>query len=110
MRLLFDNNLSDRLPAILSAEYPGSVHVRHVGLQSADDSEIWDYAVQHGLAIASKVSDFQQRSLLYGHPPKFLWLPVGNCSTAQIVAVLRRYHADLITFDADSSASALVVS
>jgi predicted nuclease of predicted toxin-antitoxin system len=31
MRLLFDQNLSHQLVALLTAEYPGSVHVRHVG-------------------------------------------------------------------------------
>lgn len=31
MRLLFDQNLSDRLLRILADEYPESIHVRHVG-------------------------------------------------------------------------------
>jgi predicted nuclease of predicted toxin-antitoxin system len=58
MRLLFDQNLSHRLVALLTTEYPGSVHVRHVGLSAADDQVIWQFAVQQGLTIVSKDSDF----------------------------------------------------
>ena len=68
-----------RLVHTLADIYADSVHVREVGLRDADDSVIWEYAKQHGLTIASKDSDFQQRSLLYGSPPKFIWLRVGNC-------------------------------
>jgi predicted nuclease of predicted toxin-antitoxin system len=35
VKLLFDQNLSPRLPARLAAEYPGSAHVRDFGLQVA---------------------------------------------------------------------------
>jgi predicted nuclease of predicted toxin-antitoxin system len=51
--------------------------VREVGLRDSGDSEIWDYAKLNGFIIVSKDSDFQQRSLLYGFPPKFTWLRVG---------------------------------
>ena len=37
MKLLFDQNLSYRLVAVLASEYPGSLHVRDVGLNAADD-------------------------------------------------------------------------
>ena len=74
MKLLFDQNLSPRLPRLLSDLYPGSVHVREVGLRDANDVAIWNYARENGFAIASKDSDFQQQSLLLGQPPKFIWL------------------------------------
>jgi len=72
MKLLFDQNLSPRLPQLLADLYQGSVHVREVGLLDAQDSEIWAYAKLGGFAIVSKDSDFQQRSLLCGSPPKFI--------------------------------------
>ena len=61
MRLLFDQNLSHRLVKLLSSEYPGSGHVRDVGLNAADDRTIWDYAARNGFVIVSKDSDFEQR-------------------------------------------------
>ena len=47
MRLLFDENLSDRLVPTLDEDYPGSVHVRSVGLAKADDEDVWSYALEH---------------------------------------------------------------
>jgi predicted nuclease of predicted toxin-antitoxin system len=72
MKLLFDQNLSPRLPRLLADIYADSVHVREVGLRDADDSDVWEYAKLNGFTIVSKDSDFQQRSLLYGSPPKFI--------------------------------------
>ena len=66
MKLLFDQNLSPKLPRLLAKLYPSSAHVRDVGLRDASDSEIWQFAKTKGFVIVSKDSDFQQRSLLYG--------------------------------------------
>ena len=110
MRLLFDQNLSDRLLRILAGEYPGSVHVRHVGRGSADDEDIWRYAHDQGLVITSKDSDFHQRSLVRGHPPKVVWIHTGNCRTERIAELLRRHRADLEAFDDDPEASFLIIS
>jgi predicted nuclease of predicted toxin-antitoxin system len=110
MRLLFDQNLSHRLVALLAAEYPGSVHVRDVGLNAADDQTIWRFAAQQGLAIVSKGSDFQQRALLHGQPPKVVWVRLGNCTTAAVAALLRATHTDVLAFEADATASFLVLS
>jgi predicted nuclease of predicted toxin-antitoxin system len=62
MKLLFDQNLSPRLPHLLADIYAGSVHVREVGLREADDGTIWDYAKAHGFAIVSKDSDFNKEA------------------------------------------------
>jgi predicted nuclease of predicted toxin-antitoxin system len=50
-----------------------SEHVKTLGLINTDDSLIWQYAKVNGFVIVSKDADFQQRSLVYGHPPKFLF-------------------------------------
>jgi predicted nuclease of predicted toxin-antitoxin system len=109
MKLLFDQNLSPRLPGLLSDIYPESVHVREVGLREADDLAIWQYAKAEGYAIISKDSDFQQRSLLHGAPPKFIWLRVGNCTVKRIHDLLRSYSAAIHTFDLDDSKSHLML-
>lgn len=92
MKLLFDQNISPYLVRRLADVYAHSLHVREVGLRDADDSAIWDYARLHGLTIVSKDSDFQQRSLLYGSPPKFIWLRVGNCPVKTIEELLRKHQ------------------
>jgi len=109
MKLLFDQNLSPRLPRLLGDIYAESIHVREVGLREADDSEIWEYAKANGYAVVSKDSDFQQRSLLHGAPPKFIWLRVGNCTVKRTENLLRSYSAAIHTFDLDGSKSHLML-
>jgi predicted nuclease of predicted toxin-antitoxin system len=109
MKLLFDQNLSPSLPRRLADIYPESIHVRAVGLRDAADAAIWEYAKAQGYAIVSKDSDFQQRSLLYGGPPKFIWLRVGNCPVSRIESVLRTHSAVVHTFGLDDSKSHLML-
>ncbi len=109
MRLLFDHNLSPRLPRILSDLYPGSIHVREVGLHESDDPIVWNYAKAHDFVIVSKGSDFQQRSLLLGAPPKFLWLRLGNCSVSESADLLRKHSPAIHTFNEDSTQSHLML-
>lgn len=109
MKLLFDQNLSPRLPSLLADIYAQSVHVREIGLRDATDLVIWEYAKKHGFAIVSKDSDFQQRSLLYGSPPKFIWLRVGNCTVRTIEELLRKHSAAIHTFGMDEAKSHLML-
>jgi predicted nuclease of predicted toxin-antitoxin system len=109
MKLLFDQNLSPLLPRLLSDLFPDSAHVRDLGLRDATDTIIWRYAEQFGFAIVSKDSDFQKRSLLFGHPPKFIWLRVGNCSSRGIVELLRRYADEIRNFDKSPTESHLML-
>jgi predicted nuclease of predicted toxin-antitoxin system len=109
MKLLFDENLSPRLVGLLAVEYPGSAHVRNVGLAAAPDPLVWSFAAGRNLVIVSKDSDFQYRALLLGHPPKVIWLRLGNCSTATVAGVLRARQTDLLAFEADPTASLLTV-
>jgi predicted nuclease of predicted toxin-antitoxin system len=110
MKLLFDQNLSHRLVGLLAAEFPGSQHVRDAGLASSPDPAVWAYAAAQGLTIASKDKDFQQRAVQLGHPPKVVWVRLGNCSTAAVANLLRTRQADLRAFEADPSVSFLALS
>lgn len=109
MRLLLDQNLSPRLLDIVADLYPGSTHVRSEGLQAADDEAIWVYAAQQGLVIVSKDADFHQRSFVFGHPPKVIWIRRGNCSADEVAALLRAHYDDLIRFEQSESASFLAL-
>ncbi len=107
MKFLFDQNLSPHLVEALADLYPESVHVREVNLHKADDESVWNYAAQNGLTIVSKDADFHQRSFLYGHPPKVVWIQRGNCSTKDVESVLRKYRSELLAFERDEEGSFL---
>ena len=87
--------------------FHGTTHVREFGLSRAPDQDIWDFARGHGYAVVSKDSDFRQLSLLNGHPPKVIWIRIGNASTDQILELMKKRARDLETFLADRDASFL---
>lgn len=110
MKLLFDQNLSGSLVGRLSDLFPESAHVKSIGMTQSDDSAIWSYAKTSGFTIVSKDSDFQQRSLLLGAPPKVVWLRVGNCPTSRIEKLLRDHSVELHTFETNPAQSLLILS
>ena len=100
MKLLLDQNLSPRLVNALADLYPGSAHLQDVGLDRASDVEVWTYALKNGYAIVSKDSDFNERAMLYGPPPKVIWIRRGNCNTQQIEQILRHAYANVVLLEA----------
>ena len=108
--MVLDQNLSPRLNELLADLFPASMHVKVVGLESATDDSVGAYGAQHEFATVSKDSDFRQHSFNYGHPPMVIWVRLGNCSTAEIEAVLRRLHDDIVSFEQDERGSFLAVS
>ena len=99
MKLLFDHNLARRLVVDLADSCANSQHVHILGMATASDEAIWLYAQQQGMAIVLKDSDFYYRSMLRGHPPKVIWIRLGNCTTAQVADLLRLRHADIQAFE-----------
>jgi predicted nuclease of predicted toxin-antitoxin system len=110
VKLLFDENLPPRLADVLQSQFPGSIHVHSCGLESADDEAIWEYAGRGGFTIVSKDSDFQERSVLRGSPPKVIWLRIPNSSTAEIAAWIRGALPVILKFIADPGETLLVLN
>lgn len=96
MKLLLDENLSDRIAPQILDLYPDSTHVKSHRLIHADDVLIWSFARPHGYTIVSKDADFHQRSLVLGHPPKLIFLRVGYCPTS-ITGLLRSNYVLLLS-------------
>lgn len=109
MKLLFDENLSHKLPQLIGQYFPDSKHIREVGLKGHTDEQIWEYAKANGYALVSKDKDFYQRALLYGAPPKFIWLCLGNCTRADLLNLIHRHEQHILTF-ATSPESVLILS
>lgn len=109
MKLLFDQNLSPFLASRLADIFPGSAHVQDVGLDRADDAAVWDYARANGFIIASKDSDFHERSVYLGAPPKVVWIRRGNCSTETIEQLMRVHAGDVTNLSTDDAARFLIL-
>ena len=109
MKLLFDENLSPVLPRLLTDLFPNSVHVRNVGMKATDDPIVWNYAKDNNCIIVSKDVDMHDLSLVFGNPPKVVWLRLGNCSTRQVEELLRRDFNVIKIFYEDENVSLLVL-
>jgi len=109
VKLLFDENLSLRLPRLLADLFPNSLHVRDVGMKATDDPIVWDYAKDNDFMIVSKDADMHDLSLVFGNPPKVVWLRLGNCSTRQVENLLRRDFDVIKLFYEDEYVSLLAL-
>jgi predicted nuclease of predicted toxin-antitoxin system len=80
-----------------------------VGLKASVDLDIWQYAKSNQLLIVSKDSDLYQYSLVYGPPPKVVWIRRGNCSTATVERILREHFSDIERFADDADSAYLIL-
>jgi len=110
MKLLLDENLSPKLPALLADLYPGSSQIDKAGLRGARDADVWEYAKANGYVLVSKDNDFRQRSFQYGAPPKVVWLNVGNAGTQPILRLLRESREEIERFVASADEALLIVT
>ena len=110
MKLLLDENLLDRIINKVVGLYPNSKHVKTLRLTSTDDVLIWEYAKANSFVIVSKDSDFHHRSLVYGHPPKFIYLRIGNSPTSKIIQLLRNNFDTILRFECSETESIFVLA
>ncbi len=48
VKLLLDENVSDRIVQRIADLFPDSTHIKTVGLKEAEDRVVWEWARQHG--------------------------------------------------------------
>ena len=70
-------------------------------LLGQSDEDGWEDARVNGFTVVLKDSDSQQRSLLYGHPPKLVWLRIGNCTRQQLFWLTMSRERDIHVLGAD---------
>lgn len=88
MKLLLDQNLSFRLLEALEPIYPGSTQVKFVNLDQRDDLTVWRFAKDNVFTIVTKDSDFHEFSVVFGSPPKVIWLKCGNRTKSYVRGLL----------------------
>jgi len=103
MKLLLDENVSRRIVPFIQDIYPNSTQVVLAGLEHTDDKIIRQYAIDNDFIIVTKDADFYDMTVLYGQPPKIIWLKMGNQSKAATIKTLQDYQQAieqaLITYD-----------
>ena len=98
MRLLFDNNLSKKLPSLLNNIFPDSIHVADIDKEHDSDINIWNYAKENDFTIVSKDWDFYYLNSSFGSPPKLILIIRGNCTFDDIVELLNQNEKEISNF------------
>ena len=96
MKFLIDNQLPGALARHLQAQGLDSFHVENVGLSEAKDREIWRYAAVNGCVIVSKDEDFLHLAGADPAGPALVWIRLGNCRKAALLAAVDRALPQLI--------------
>jgi len=109
MRLLFDEQLSERLPALLADSYPDSLQVRLLDAGGASDERIWELAREHECILVTKDEDFHRLSVIRGAPPKVIWVRLGNSTSEEVASLLREHLDDVRRFAEHEDASFLAL-
>ena len=110
VRLLFYENLSERLLALIGGSFPDSRHVRLLALGGADDLTLWERARSEGELLVTKDEDFLRLSVSRGFPPKVICLAIGNAGNAATAALLLDHVDAIEAFSTHPEAGFLLLS
>ena len=109
MKLLFDQNISFRLIKRVTDIFPESKQVKELGLVNSSDQEIWNFSKRESYTIVTFDADFYDFSLIWGHPPKIIWIRTGNTTTTEIEVILRKHVNTIEDFMADNQLACLEI-
>lgn len=88
VKLLLDENLSRRMVPALQLRFPGSSQVSLLGLERSTDSQLCQFAADHGFVICSKDQDFRDLVAARGYSPRLVVLALGNVSNDRMLSAL----------------------
>ena len=90
MKFLVDNQLPPALAQYLRKRGFDCEHVLDVSLAKALDTEICRYAEEQARIIVSKDEDFLYLAIQPKATIRLLWVRLGNCRTAALLAAFDR--------------------
>jgi len=86
--VFFDQNISYKILKFIPNQFSASRTVKKEGLLNATDCEIWEFARRNGYIIVTNDSIFNDLNLLFGFPPKIIWIRTGNLATQNLASLL----------------------
>ena len=97
MKFWIDAQLSPALAPWLSSIFAvEAFSVRWLGLQHANDEEIFTAACKAGAIVITKDRDFVQLLERFGPPPKVIWVTCGNTSNAQMREIFHQTFPEVL--------------
>jgi predicted nuclease of predicted toxin-antitoxin system len=96
MKFLVDNQLPSSLAAHLRARGHDCTHVIDLGLDEANDIDLWNRAKSDGSVVVSKDEDFVILATRPGDSGKLAWVRLGNCRNQALKDAFDAVHDDLV--------------
>ena len=96
MKFLVDAQLPPVLVIWLHGQGLAAEHVEDAGLHYADDSTIWQYAINTGAILLSKDEDFAERAMRDPGGPPIVWLRIGNTTNPALLDWLSARWPDIV--------------
>ena len=98
MKFLVDNQLPAAVARAISAAGAQACHVLGLGLASADDATVWQYACRNGFILISKDEDFFHLANRPGERGLLLWIRIGNCRKQRLLDEVVPRIGDVLAF------------
>ena len=96
MRFIVDAQLPPALARALAENGYRAEHVADLGLESASDSAIWNFAVETDAVILTKDEDFARRRTISGAGPAIVWIRLPNTRRKSLLAWFERVLPDVV--------------
>jgi predicted nuclease of predicted toxin-antitoxin system len=96
MKWLIDNQLPIKLATYLAARGHDCSHILDLGMDEADDVEVWRLADREQRVLISKDEDFIFLANRPGDTGRLVWVRLGNCRNAALIAAFDRVHDALV--------------
>ena len=96
MKFLIDNQLPPALGKWMASHGHEAIHVLDLSLAQAKATHIWDHAAANGFIVVTKDEDFAQRATVPGAEVRVVWVRLGNCRTAALLAAFDYLLAQMV--------------
>jgi predicted nuclease of predicted toxin-antitoxin system len=93
MTIWIDAQLSPFIANWINANFPelDAKSLRSLGLEYADDYDIFQKARKANVVVMSKDYDFVKLIEIHGVPPQLIWVTCGNTSNIRLCDILNTY-------------------
>jgi predicted nuclease of predicted toxin-antitoxin system len=85
VNFLIDAQLPPGLAQWLADQGHSTQHINDVGMTSAEDSMIWNHALDIDAIIITKDEDFAERTARTTAGPVIVWLRIGNATNRPLL-------------------------
>lgn len=96
MKLLVGNQLPLALAVHLRGWGFDCTHLLEIGLDTADDITVWGHAIADERIVVSKDEDFLLLASRPGDRGRLIWVRLGNCRNAALLAAFDRTRDALL--------------